>query len=490
MRQRIILLLAFATILLALHVPFLRMPLHWDELGQFVPSALDLFHDGRWVTTSTQPNIHPPGLSAYLAAVWSVTGYSILATRLAMLAMAAVGLYLAFLLAIRLARGAQGVPAFAAVAFLMAAPMFYTQSMMAVLDMPAMVFTVAALLLFYDERYRACAFTCTVLVVMKETALTTPLVLGAWLWFRDGRRKDALWFALPAVALAAWLAVLWQATGSIFGNAEFAQYNVAEPLQPGHIVYAIARRAYSLFIADGHWIGALALWFGHKALRGRDWSIALWVAAAQVSVVTLFGGAVLERYLLPVLPILYTAFAVASTRYVPRLRLWSHLGLLAALLAGWFVNPPYPLPLESNLSVIDFVELQREAAQYLESNFRGRRVATVWPFAAALRDPDYGYVASRIYTAPAPAQHAADILQLNLNDDDVVVLYSIKQLPPDFVMQSETLRGFIPQRVDLAPVANSLEMNRLGYVSVARWERGAQWIQIYARPGVPGPLSR
>ena len=91
MRQRIILIIAVAALLVALHIPFLRMPLHWDELGQFVPSALDLFHDGSWVATTTQPNIHPPGLSVYLAAVWTFTGYSILATRLAMLAMAAVG---------------------------------------------------------------------------------------------------------------------------------------------------------------------------------------------------------------------------------------------------------------------------------------------------------------------------------------------------------------------------------------------------------------
>jgi hypothetical protein len=36
--------------------------------------------------------------------------------------------------------------------------------------------------------------------------------------------------------------------------------------------------------------------------------------------------------------------------------------------------------------------------------------------------------------------------------------------------------------MDLQPEANSLEMNRMGYISVARWERGGQWIQIYARP--------
>ena len=88
--------------------------------------------------------------------------------------------------------------------------------------------------------------------------------------------------------------------------------------------------------------------------------------------------------------------AVAATRYLPKLRMWSHLGLLGALVVGWFVNPPYPFPVESNLAVVDFVQLQHEAAQYVESNFRGRRVATVWPLAAALRDPSAFVVYSSI----------------------------------------------------------------------------------------------
>ncbi len=482
MRHRIILLLAFASLLIALHVPYVRLPLHWDELGQFVPSALDLFRDGAWVTTSAEPNIHPPGLSMLLAAVWSFTGYSLLSTRLTMLMLAAVGVYLSFLLAIRLARGTQGAPAFAAVAFLLAAPMFYTQSMMATLDTPAMVFTVLALLLFLDGWYFSCAVACTALVLMKETALTTPMVFAAWLWFRDKRLKEALYFLLPPIALAGWLIVLQQSTGSIFGNAEFAQYNVADSLTPLHILYAIWRRAYTLFFADGHWIGAIALWSGWRLLRGRDWSIALAVGAAQIAAVTILGGAVLDRYLLPVLPILYAAFAVAASRYTPTRRMWSNLGLLGLLVTGWFVNPPYAFPLENNLAVVDFVQLQKEAAQYLESNFRGRRVASVWPFSAAIRNPDFGYVQARIYTVRAPGLHAAELQALDLEPSDVIVTYSREQVPPDYVMRTPWLHDYLSRFMDLQPEANSLEMNRMGYVSVARWERGGQWIQIYARP--------
>src|SRR5258708_5295690 len=82
----------FAVLLLALHLAYLRLPFHWDEMGQFVPAALDLYRDGALVPHSTLPNVHPPGVMAMLAVVWSVFGYSILSARLAMLAIASLGL--------------------------------------------------------------------------------------------------------------------------------------------------------------------------------------------------------------------------------------------------------------------------------------------------------------------------------------------------------------------------------------------------------------
>ena len=53
----------------------------------------------------------------------------------------------------------------------------------------ALVLTVLALLLFLDERYRSCAAATVALVLVKETAITTPMVFGAWLLFRDRRVK-------------------------------------------------------------------------------------------------------------------------------------------------------------------------------------------------------------------------------------------------------------------------------------------------------------
>src|ERR1700729_186420 len=91
--------LAFGLIALFLilaHGPLLQLPFYWDEAGQFIPASLDLFRTGAWIPFSTLPNIHPPGVMAWLAAWWSIFGFSIIGTRIAMLLIAALGALFTF----------------------------------------------------------------------------------------------------------------------------------------------------------------------------------------------------------------------------------------------------------------------------------------------------------------------------------------------------------------------------------------------------------
>src|ERR1700691_1788263 len=185
-----------AAFLILLHGSLLDLPFYWDEIGQFVPAALDLFRAGAWIPVSTVPNVHPPGVMAYLALFWSIFGYSMVTTRLAMLLLAAFGALVTFLLAIELARGAMGTPAFTALALLCLSPLFFAQSMLAQLDMPAMCFSLLALLLFLQNRYRASAVVCMILVLVKETGIVVPALLGCWVVFDPGsprERSGALW---------------------------------------------------------------------------------------------------------------------------------------------------------------------------------------------------------------------------------------------------------------------------------------------------------
>ncbi|HEY1758215.1 MAG TPA: hypothetical protein VGG72_22785 [Bryobacteraceae bacterium] len=482
----------FAAFLAALHRPYLKLPFHWDELGQFVPAAIDIFRGGAWVPHSTLPNVHPPAVMALVALAWRVFGYStpgygtaehsILIARLTMLAVASLGALFSFLLAIRLARGTAGAPAFAAVLFLIASPLFYTQSMMVQLDMPAMTLTVLALLLFLDGRWGWCAAACTLLALTKETAITTPIVFGAWLWFRDRRLREALYFLAPAVALAAWLIVLHRATGHWLGNEEFAQYNVAQALRPLQILYSILERALYLFVNEGRFIGVIALYVGWRLLRGRDWSIAFLVAGAQLAMVTLLGGAVLDRYLLPVLPILYAAFAVAASAYPAAWRWTSHTVLIAILLLSWVWNPPYPFQYEDNLAMVDFVELQRSAAEFLEFNTPTRRIASMWPFTGAIGNPEFGYVERPLQSVSLQSFDLPDLTALDPRSFDVLVVYS-RQYPIEGTwLDVAPLDSLLRKLPGYHPQATMDELNDSGFLSIARWERHGQWIEVYAPP--------
>lgn len=471
--------IAFLALLVALHLPYLKLPYFWDEMGQFAPASLDLYHDGAWVPHSTLPNVHPPGVMAYVALVWRIFGYSILSARLAMLVMASLGVLLSFLLTIRLARGTVGAPAFAAVLFLIATPIFYTQSMLIMLDMPAMTFTILALLLFLDERYVACAAVCTVLVLMKETAITTPAVFAAWLFFREKRRAEALYFVAPALALGVWLLVLHRATGHWLGNDEFANQNVGGALDPLHLVAAFGMRAWFLFIGDGHWIGAVALLAGWRLLKSKEWTVAALVAVAQVIFVTVIGYAELERYLLPALPILYAAVATAASGYPAGWRWVSHAAMLGFLIAGSFWNPPYPNPLEDNLAMVDFVRLQRDAANFLESEPPGTRIASAWPFYVAIQNPEFGYVDRKLIGIAAPGLRLKDFESLDRQSYDVVVVYRRLRPVEGTFLDIAPLREFL--RPNYHPQATEEEIRAgLGFVPLMRWERREQWIEVFA----------
>lgn len=475
--------LAFLVLMIALHRPMLKFPFHWDELGQFAPASLDLYQDGSLVAHSTLPNVHPPGVMAIVALTWRIFGVSVAAARVAMLVVASAGLLFSFLLAIRLCRGTAGAPAFAAVFFLMASPIFFSQSEMILLDMPAMTFTALALLLFLDERYAACAAACTALVLMKETSITTPMVFGAWLLFREKKIREALYFFAPAIALGAWLVLLHHKTGHWLGNDEFARYNVGESLSFMHILLGFGGRLHFLFIADGRFIGTIALFVGFRILRGRDWQIAGLVAVAQVVVVTVFGGAQLERYLIPVLPILYAAVAAAASVYPTIWRWVSHTAMLALLIAGWFWNPPYPFSYENNLAWTDFVSLQKEAANYLEAYAPHQRIASAWPFSGAIKHPYLGYVETPLTSVEIPGFHLDEIKNVDPNSYDLMVVYERFWTFEGRAFDNKLLRPIIQQYKDYHPQATEAEVRAsTGLIPLRRWDRGGQWIEIYAKP--------
>jgi len=473
----------FAVALLTLHLRLLNLPFYWDELGQFIPTALDLVRSGLWVAQSAVPNVHPPGVEAYLAGWYQLFGFSIAITRVAMLMLAAAGLLFTFLLAIELSRESDGAPAFLPPLLLLVSPLFFMQSMMAQLDMPAMVLTLLALLLFVKSRWLGASITCIALVLVKETSLVVPAVFGLTLLIRRDW-KHALLFVPAGLALGAWLFLLHAKTGYWLGDPGFAQYNVWYALNPVRILFALLRRIYYVFFAEFRWIGTAVL--AWALCRGRRfgsaaWTVTLAVSLATAALVSILGGAELERYILPVLPVFYIAVSIGLAQLPKRAALGGTLLLVAGLLANIFWNPPYPFPFENNFAMVDFVELQQVAARYAEQHLVGRTIATAWPFSAALRRPDYGYVSHKLTVFETGDFHATTVSGLPPESMDALIVYTRTWMPPHGVIQIPLVQKFLTRFYDWEPDVTVTDCAVLGLEPEARWSRGGQQITIYVR---------
>ncbi|MFL6446451.1 MAG: hypothetical protein ACJ746_01965 [Bryobacteraceae bacterium] len=479
----------FALPVFAVHIGLLGLPFFWDELGQFVPSALDLLRDGALVPHSAVPNVHPPGLEAYLALIYKVFGYSIATTRMAMLLVASAGLLVLFLLAIELSKGTKGAPAFLPPLLLLASPLFFTQSMLAQLDMPAMVLTLLCLLLFICRRYTLAAIVTVVLVLVKETGVVVPAVLAATLLYRRDW-KTASYYAVPFAVLGGWVLLLHRATGYWLGDPGFAHYNVAYALHPVRILMSLTRRIYYVFFAEFRWVGTLmiaTMLFRDRTqiFRRPEWVMTIAVAVCSLVLVSVLGGAELERYLLPVLPIFYIAASLALSSRRRWLGIAATASLTLGLAANLFWNPPYPFPFENNLAMVDFLRLQQAAADFAQRSLHGKRIATAWPYTEALRRPEYGFVQHRLSTVETGDFSFRSIRALPPESFDALITYTRTWAPEASVTSIPLVRRFLERYYGWNREITPDQCSRLNLQAVAAWKSRGQQITVYVRRRSP-----
>jgi hypothetical protein len=106
---------------------------------------------------------------------------------------------------------------------------------------------------------------------------------------------------------------------------------------------------------------------------------------------SLIGGAVLARYMLPVVPLVILVCVSTIWRRVQPWRL-----VLAIVVAGFaaalFINPHYGFAMEDNLAYRDYILLHQHAEVFLEEHYPQARVLTAWPASDEITRPYLGYV--------------------------------------------------------------------------------------------------
>src|SRR5260370_32187285 len=131
--------------------------------------------------------------------------------------------------------------------------------------------------------------------------------------------------------------------------------------------------------------------------------ISLWIQASFLAVLVAYlgfmsvvGGAVLARYMLPVVPLVMQVLISTLWR---RVKYWKLVVAAVAILfaAGLFSNPPYGFSLEDNLAYRDYIVMHAEASRFLAMRFPHARVLTAWPASDELTRPWLGYTTQPIH---------------------------------------------------------------------------------------------
>ncbi len=349
----------------------------------------------------------------------------------------------------------------------------------------------------------------------KETAILAPVALAVWeivgpvVFLKHNklslfpRRSLGRLAALAAstLPLVLWFAYHYTKTGFVFGNPEFFRYNVQATANPLRIVLALGSRLWQTFVYMGLWaltiltVFAMTLPARHGGNGEERPRIAIpiqitfaVVMLAYIVALSFIGGAVLSRYMLPVVPLV---ILIGVSTIWRRLASWKLVisGLAVLFVAGWFWNPLYSFPFEDNLAYRDYVQLHQAGARYLEQHFAHARVLTAWTASDELNRPWLGYVHQpmrivRIENFSAEevrAVAAANETRNSLTPYDVVLAFSTKFQAPfditDWPPWSGFKTRFFGYHRDLPP---EVIAQILGGRIVMQEHRRGQWIAVIA----------
>ncbi len=518
----------FATLLIASHAPLLRLPYFWDEAGYYIPAARDLF-TGSLIPHSAPSNAHPPLVLAWVALSWKVFGQSPLVTRSAMLLLAAFSLLGFF----RMARAVSN-PTVAACSTALTAiyPVFFAQSSLAQVDLPAAGLLFWGLESHFRKRRLASIVWFSFAALAKETAILAPIALGLWEVLSSLLQKGAsasaakltsaaeagherafigtsgtralpsfasaifssgMLLIVPAIPLALWYVYHYLRTGYVFGNPEFFRYNVQATLHPLRMFLALLLRLWQTIGYLDLYVLTLACVVAMRfspirqprGERSRiDLSIQFsFLAIAIVYLVSLsvIGGAVLARYMLPVVPLMI--LVCVSTIY-RRLPTWKAVIVVVALafISALFVNPPYGFSPEDNLAYRDYIRLHQRAETFLQARYPNARVLTAWPASDEVTHPYLGYAQRPMQVVRIEDFSVEQVLSASdaRSRFDVALIFSTKYQPQSSLFDrwrawQEWKSRYFGYHVDLTPEAAA---SILGGSVVYVQRRRGQWVGI------------
>lgn len=205
------------------------------------------------------------------------------------------------------------------------------------------------------------------------------------------------------------------------------------------------------------------------------------VVAANVLAESILGGAVLARYMIPVLP-LVILICVSTLRRRIQLWPWWIAGTCIAFVVLLFIPPPYRIAPEDTLLYRDYVILHKLAADRLSAGYMHSRIVTAWPASDELTRPFLGYVKQPLNVIRIENFSPLEIERAARATDrfDVAYLFTTKWEPPHPLLEGlafgkPTQERFFDYREDLSPERAAAILG--GRVALYR-NRNNEWIAL------------
>ena len=488
--------------LYASHFTLLRLPYYWDEAGYYIPAAWDFFRTGSLIPFSTLNNAHPPLPSIYLAFWWKASGFHPAVTREAVLMVAALGLLAVWRLSMRL-MGVAPV-AFWTVLLTGLYPIWFAQSSLAQADIFAAACTLWGLVYSLpsrDRQPRAAALWFAAAALCKETAIAIPLTLAA-ICLVEGFRsrasarfrlsappaktspwglrlwREPAWLSASVLPLIGWYAYHYAKTGLFFGAPGYVRYNAESTLVPLRILAAFGHRIFdltahmNLFVPVLMTFAALLLTPRPDAGGHDRPTIApaalrriFWLLLVNAILFSVLGGALLNRYLLPMYPLI---LLVAVSTFYRRIPYWQGIAAFSAVafVLALFINPPYGFAPEDNLAYAHIVRMHMEGIAALRRLAPGATVLTAWPMTDELTHPELGYVRRPWNVCRIDNFSAAQIARAARDPENysAALVFSTKYDPPSPLMRLGLYNQALDERYfglyhDMTPLAIAAELD-------------------------------
>jgi len=391
-------------------------------------------------------------------------------------------------------------------------PVFFTQSSMAHLDMTVCALTIWGLAMYVERRPVATVVFLALAPLAKETAIITPMALLGWellcplfggvpwpgetLCFQKRNWLRSVSLLLCAAPLLLWFAYHRHRTGFFLGNPEYLRYNLGATLTPLRVGLAMLIRLWHLLGYLNLFVLTLltAYAMSQPALRERDGSYRQRIAipvqlvfgvviAAHVVALSILGGAVLARYMLPVLP-LVVLICVSTLHRRMRHWVWLIATVCVAFVFALLTPPPYRVAPEDTLLYRDYIILHAQAEAEIAQLYPHARVLTAWPASDEMTRPFLGYVKQPMDVIRVENFSEAEMERVAraAGEFDIVFLFTTKWEPPRPLLQrlafGEALqKRFFDYHQDVTPerAAEMLGGRILHYES-----RNNEWVAIIA----------